>query len=51
MLTVQYKTDKIESTFGQYRQFAGGNYNISICQVFECEKKADVSVRKESTNT
>ena len=39
ILTAKFQTDKLESRFGQYRQLAGGNYNISIRQIFECEKK------------
>ena len=39
VLTAKFQTDKLESRFGQYRQLSGGNYNISIRQIFECEKK------------
>lgn len=39
ILTGKFQTDKLESRFGQYRQLSGGNYNISIRQIFECEKK------------
>lgn len=39
ILTAKFQTDKLESRFGQYRQLAGGNYNISVRQVYECEKK------------
>lgn len=39
ILTAKFQTDKLEARFGQYRQLAGGNYNISIRQVYECEKK------------
>lgn len=42
ILTAKFQTDKLESRFGQYRQLAGGNYNISIRQVYECEKKLRV---------
>ncbi len=39
ILTAKFQTDKLESTFGQYRQLADGNYNISIRQIYECERK------------
>ncbi|XP_064093175.1 uncharacterized protein LOC135205849 [Macrobrachium nipponense] len=39
VLTGKFQTDNLESRFGQYRQLAGGHYNISVRQVFECEKK------------
>lgn len=37
--TTKFQTDKLESRFGQYRQLAGGNYNVSIGQIYEPEKK------------
>lgn len=39
ILTGKFQTDNLESRFGQYRQLAGSNYNISIRQIYECEKK------------
>lgn len=33
------QTDSLEARFGQYRQLAGSNYNISVRQIFEVEKK------------
>lgn len=42
ILTAKLQTDKLEARFGQYRQLAGGNYNVSIRQIFECEKKIRV---------
>ncbi len=39
ILTGKFQTDQLEGRFGQYRQLAGGQYNISMRQVFECEKK------------
>jgi hypothetical protein len=42
ILTGKFQTDNIESRFGQYRQMAGGNYNISVIQIFEAEKKIRV---------
>lgn len=39
VLSAKFQTDKLESRFGQYRQLAGGNYNISMRQIFECEEK------------
>ena len=39
VLTAKFQTDQLEARFSQYRQLAGSNYNISMRQVFECEKK------------
>lgn len=39
ILTAKFQTDKLESRFGQYRQLAGSTYNISVRQIFECERK------------
>lgn len=39
IFTAKFQTDKLESRFGQYRQLAGGNYNVSIRQINESEKK------------
>ncbi|XP_023231795.1 uncharacterized protein LOC111631721 [Centruroides sculpturatus] len=35
----KFQTDLLEDRFGQYRQLSGGQYNISIRQVYEVEKK------------
>ena len=39
ILTGKFQTDNLEERFSKYRQLSGGNYNISIRQVFESEKK------------
>lgn len=39
VLPGKFQTDNLESRFGQYRQLAGGNYNITVTQVLEAEKK------------
>ena len=39
VLTGKLQTDQLEARFGKYRRLAGCNYNISVRQVFECEKK------------
>ena len=39
ILPGKFQTDDLEARFGQYRQLSGGQYNISVRQVFECEKK------------
>ena len=39
ILSGKFQTDQLEARFGHYRQLSGDQYNISICQVFECEKK------------
>ena len=39
ILPGKFQTDHLEARFGQYRQLSGDQYNISIRQVFECEKK------------
>lgn len=39
ILPGKFQIDALEARFGQYRQLAGGQYNISIRQVFEIEKK------------
>lgn len=38
-LSGKLQTDMLENRFGQYRQLAGGQYNISMRQVYEVEKK------------
>ena len=35
----KFQTDSLKSGFGQYRQLAGGKYDVSLRQVYECEKK------------
>ena len=39
VLLGKFQTDSLESRFGQYRQLAGGKYDVSLRQVYECEKK------------
>lgn len=39
ILLGKFQTDNLEARFGQYRQLSGGQYHVSIRQVFECEKK------------
>lgn len=39
ILPGKFQTDNLEARFGQYRCLAGSNYNISLRQVYECEKK------------
>ena len=39
VLLGKFQTDCLEARFGQYRQLAGGKYNVSLRQVFECKKK------------
>ena len=39
VLLGKFQTDCLEARFGQYRQLAGGKYDVSLRQVFECEKK------------
>ena len=38
ILPGKFQNDHLEVRFGQYRQLSGDQYNISIRQVFECEK-------------
>lgn len=38
ILPGKFQTDHLEARFGQYQQLTGDQYNISIRQVFECEK-------------
>ena len=35
--------DPIERHFGLYRQMSGSNYNVSVCQVLECERVLKLS--------
>ena len=39
VLLGKFQTDSLEARFGQYRQIAGGKYDVSLRQVYECEKK------------
>ena len=39
VLLEKFQTDCLEARFGQYRQLAGGNYDVSLRQIYECEKK------------
>jgi hypothetical protein len=39
VLPGKFQTDKLEKRFSMYRQFNGGNYNVSVTQVMETEKK------------
>ena len=39
ILLGKFQTYSLESRFGQYRQLAGGKYDVSLRQVYECEKK------------
>lgn len=39
VLTGKLQTDNLEARFGQYRQLAGGNYNVTVTQIIEAEKK------------
>ena len=41
LLPGKFQTDQLEAKFCQYRQISGDQYNISIQQVFECEKKLE----------
>ena len=41
ILPGKFQTDNLEARFGQYRQLSGDQYNISIQQVFEWEKKLE----------
>ena len=39
ILPGKFQTDNLEARFSKYRQMSGGNYNISVSQIFESEKK------------
>lgn len=39
VLLGKFQTDELEHRFGKYRQVAGGQYDISIRQLYESEKK------------
>jgi hypothetical protein len=39
VLLGKFQTDNLEFRFGQYRQMSGANYNVSVTQIMESEKK------------
>jgi len=39
VLLGKFQTDNLEFRFGQYRQLSGANYNVSVTQIMESEKK------------
>ena len=39
VLLGKFQTDNLEFRFSQYRQMSGANYNVSVTQVMEAEKK------------
>ena len=39
VLLGKFQTDALESRFERYRQLSGEKYNVSLRQVYECEKK------------
>uniref|UniRef100_A0A2L2Y813 Transposable element P transposase n=1 Tax=Parasteatoda tepidariorum TaxID=114398 RepID=A0A2L2Y813_PARTP len=39
ILAGKFQTDSLEARFGKYRQLAGGQYDISITQLYESEMK------------
>lgn len=43
ILLARIQTDNLEKRFGEYRQLCGANYNVSVQQVLEAEKKLRVS--------
>jgi hypothetical protein len=42
VLLGKFQTDPLERKFSQYRQMSGGNYNISVSQVLESDKKLKI---------
>jgi len=38
----KFQTDNLEFRFGQYRQMSGSNYNVSVTQIMESEKKLKI---------
>ena len=42
VLLGKFQTDALEARFGKYRQLAGAKYDVSLRQVYECEKKLRV---------
>lgn len=43
ILLGKFQTDKLEARFGQYRQMSGGNYNITVQQILESERKLKIT--------
>ena len=39
VLLGKFQTDMLEFRFGQYRQMSGANYNVSVAQIIESERK------------
>ena len=39
VLSGKFQTDSLEARFGHYCQLCGGKYDISLRQLYECEKK------------
>ena len=39
VLLGKFQTDDLEFRFGQYRQMSGANYNVSVAEIMESEKK------------
>ena len=39
VLLGKFQTDDLENRFGRYRQLAGGQYHISLRQLYESEKR------------
>jgi len=42
VLLGKFQTDNLEFRFGQYRQLSGANYNVSVTQIMESEKKLKI---------
>jgi hypothetical protein len=42
VLLGKFQTDNLEFRFGQYRQMSGTNYNVSVTQIMESEKKLKI---------
>ena len=38
VLLGKFQTDCMEARFGQYMQLVGGQSNVSLRQIYECEK-------------
>jgi hypothetical protein len=43
MLLGQFQTGVLERRFGQYRKLSGCNYNVSVKQIIDSEKKLKVT--------
>ena len=41
VLSGKFQTDYLEFRFGQYRAMSGTNYNVSVTQLMESEKKVE----------